>query len=376
MSQSTPPPFIFYSQSSLTMPDGSVVVESITITSSLSPTIVYIPTTRPTNQQDPANGDHISTIAPIVGGVIGGFFGLLIIVAVIWFLLYVPSFYVYLHSFTFHRRRRQSYIYEQDETEPPRNTTNRKRRFELDVDTEPKPYQYGLVGQVNSSLINSPPASPTFAPPNNVNNHNNNLDASHGRQRSSLTPLMLSPSTTPTPAQSLPTTASSRPSTAGSAYPLRGGSSRPSTAGSGPNNQQQRPQSQLDHLDEFGVRPLSSQSHTGGSSWSRQSPQPPPVVAPHNWTSMAAASPPPEREGSPVSLKEPKRMLQIVNAPPSPTISIASTPDLHQFAEADLGEPPSSPLPPPSRKRPIIVHQDAGSVEPAVIVTAPPSYDG
>jgi hypothetical protein len=87
MSQSTPPPQVYVSQSSYTMADGEVTVQLETITSSVSPTVVYVPTFVPANSQ--SGGNHLTTIAPILGGVIGGFVTLVSIVGLIWFCLYV-----------------------------------------------------------------------------------------------------------------------------------------------------------------------------------------------------------------------------------------------------------------------------------------------
>jgi hypothetical protein len=88
--QTTPPPTVYTTSSSSTMADGSVTVQLETITSSLSPTVVYVPTIMPTTQGS-GGGNRLSTIAPIVGGVIGGFFGLISIVGLIWFFLYVST---------------------------------------------------------------------------------------------------------------------------------------------------------------------------------------------------------------------------------------------------------------------------------------------
>ena len=84
MSQSTPPPEVYVSSTSYTMPDGRVTVQLETITSSVSPTVVYVPTFVPAGQQ---GGNRLTTVAPIVGGVIGGFFALVGIVGLFWFCL-------------------------------------------------------------------------------------------------------------------------------------------------------------------------------------------------------------------------------------------------------------------------------------------------
>ncbi|KAJ6622886.1 hypothetical protein B0H10DRAFT_863196 [Mycena sp. CBHHK59/15] len=123
-----------------------------TITSSQSPSVVYVATTVPVQTQaTQSNNDSSSSsnIGAIVGGVVGGFFGLLGIALVIWFVM--------------KRRRRWDDIFDKEDADiaPPRR--QRTDRFSLDADVrvEPKPYQYGLVGQSPSPGAGiSPPNSP------------------------------------------------------------------------------------------------------------------------------------------------------------------------------------------------------------------------
>ncbi|KAF7322268.1 hypothetical protein HMN09_00004200 [Mycena chlorophos] len=197
LSLSTPPPTSFTTQSTTTLPNGQVSTITEVITSSLSPSIVYVnPTPGDSNDQTTQNntdGSNSPRIAPIVGGVVAGFFGLIGIVLIIWFIL--------------KRRRRWDDIFDQELPTQP------SKRFSLDAALdEPKPYQYGLVGHTRSP----PPLSATPTPPSPP------LTPGRG-----LAPLMM-PMTVSQPGLSAGTSLSlSRPSTAGSMRPLHSPSSPP-----------------------------------------------------------------------------------------------------------------------------------------------------
>ncbi|KAJ7073930.1 hypothetical protein C8F01DRAFT_4816 [Mycena amicta] len=187
LSMSTPPPVTITSQSASTLANGQVTVVTQVITSTPPPSIVYVPPTPSAGQQAQENTDGSSSshIGPIVGGVLAGFFGLLGIVLIIWFII--------------KRRRRWDDIFDQEFPQQP------SKRFSLDADigTEPKPYYYGLVGHTRSP----PPASPS---PQSL---------PHSLPQHHLAPLSL-PTTVSQPGLSAGTTMSSRPSTAGSMRPL------------------------------------------------------------------------------------------------------------------------------------------------------------
>ncbi|KAG6907080.1 hypothetical protein DXG01_010652 [Tephrocybe rancida] len=179
----TSTPSVITTQSTSTQGNGSVVVQTITQTPSPSNTIAV-------NNKDGSSPN----IAPIVGGTVGGFFGLIAIVALIWFIL--------------RRRRRWDDIFEKEENDiiaAGARGGMYPARFSLDVDPEPKPYQYGLVGQAIAPSAASPPNSPPMRASAGAGNI-------HHARTTSLTPL--NPVTASNP------TLSSRPSTGGSTQPL------------------------------------------------------------------------------------------------------------------------------------------------------------
>ncbi|KAJ7766684.1 hypothetical protein B0H16DRAFT_1522209 [Mycena metata] len=181
----TPPPSTITTSSATTLANGQVSEVFQTITSSPPVSTFFVGPTAHVAQDN--NGRSSSPrLGAILGGIVGGFFGLLIVALGIWYLM--------------KRRRRWDDIFEKDidAAQSPRPN----KRFSVDAEIEPKPYQYGLVGQTKSptvgiSLSGSPPPS------------------SH----SNLAPLLL-PTTPSTPGPSA-TTMSSRPSTANSMRPLR-----------------------------------------------------------------------------------------------------------------------------------------------------------
>ena len=371
ISQSTPPPVVITSETPYTRADGSIIIHWQTITSTLPATPVYVPTVVPVSQQNINSNARPVNLGPVIGGVVGGFFGLIGIVAVLWFFLSVLlpflCFNMLNTRLTFFRRKRPSWgdIFEAEDSyipTPIRSARDKKRRVEFDMDVQPKPYQYGLVGQVQTTTLSSPPGSPTSTSPP-LSSH---PPSWHGRQRSSLTPLLL-PSSASTPGNSMPTTASSRPSTAGSMYPVRPPSQHASAT---------RPAT-----EEFGTRPMSYPSQSQNANWRRAS-HPTPVTG---WNAMddrpySTISDGPNRRGSPVSFQEPRRPLHIVNAPLS-TISLDSTAPDSPLQQNEAGSPQlPSPLGPNSGGPPrmSVLHDNVRHGEPEVVVTAPsapPSYE-
>ena len=75
--------------SSTTLADGSVVQTVVTVVTTSPPTPVYVPTVTsvadPSLQSDAPPGSG-TDVAPIVGGVLGGFLGLVAIVGSLWWL--------------------------------------------------------------------------------------------------------------------------------------------------------------------------------------------------------------------------------------------------------------------------------------------------
>lgn len=239
-------------------------------------------------------------------------------------------------------RRRRSWddIFEKDDGAI---NSDHHRRFSLDMEenVEPKPYQYGIVGQVTPPAV-SPPQSPSLPPT---------------LRRSSMTPLTLN----------LPNTPSAPGHSVGSSAPP---SSRPSTAGS---------------MQPLQSRPSASQSHSHNSSLNS------PAFSVGQWNANSAAIPledlhrPAEdflaRSGSPTSLQE-QRRLQIVNPPLSP--SPPPTPQQTNFFGMASGSSDPNPNPnniqqdgkgrfvlnPPGE--PVVVHRDGGRLDSGSVL--PPAY--
>ncbi|KAH7929637.1 hypothetical protein BV22DRAFT_1191859 [Leucogyrophana mollusca] len=335
LSQSTPPPSTFTQAASTTLSDGEVVQTVVYFTSTYAPTDVYIPSTVPNpSLQANQNSGSGTNVAPIVGGVVGGFVGFVALVGALWFLC--------------RKRRTWDDIFEkeafrdEDELEPHPVLRDRSR---LDMSAEPKPYQYGLVGHVSAPIgvsSSTPPSSPR---PSTTLNHPSFTASSsaHSRHTSnmSLTPLLHSGGAS----SPVPSRASSRPSTAGSVQTMQGQPTQrqvSATASSG-----------------TGARTLSmvsTQASGSASSATRASPTPLGQWSP-NMDTIGAFDPLTHRTGSPMPVAE-RRILQIANdAPSSPTSTIAGERRPSSFAAA-------SPLPTktsqPSRASAIIMHTDAG----------------
>lgn len=85
--QSTPPPSTLVEAYSTTLADGSVVQTLVTVITTPSPTSVYVPTSiaNPSLQSD-SSQESGTNVAPIVGGVLGGFLGLIAVVGSLWWL--------------------------------------------------------------------------------------------------------------------------------------------------------------------------------------------------------------------------------------------------------------------------------------------------
>ncbi|KAI0629525.1 hypothetical protein C8Q77DRAFT_1235695, partial [Trametes polyzona] len=154
VSISTPPPTVIISAFPSTLSDGSVVIAYSTSTSTLPPTPVFIPTSLAGDEgHDHPHSISGDDVGPIVGGVLGGFFGLIGIVALLWFIW----------------RKRES-LRERYTPPPTRDYDStlyspRPRRGKGSSPPpglEPKPYEYGLVGRPPStpSYCSSPGASP------------------------------------------------------------------------------------------------------------------------------------------------------------------------------------------------------------------------
>ncbi|KAJ7481107.1 hypothetical protein B0H11DRAFT_2024216, partial [Mycena galericulata] len=263
ISLSQPTPFVTTSQSATTLANGQITIVPETIMFTPPPSTIYInPSTTAASDQTQNNTDSSSSphIGVIVGSAVGGFFGLLGLALIIWFIM--------------KRRRRWDDIFDKEDSVP------RGKRFSLDAEVEPKPYQYGLVGQTRSPSVGiSPPSSPpAFSPP--------------GRQHT-LSPLYL-PTSASTPGPSA-TTMSSRPSTAGSMRPLRD----PPPPGSPPVNSGHT----HNHTTSSGSSTSVHIAPAMPSHWGHHSP------------SLSAGQEYFERPGSPTSVRdyEPQRRLHLAN---------------------------------------------------------------
>ncbi|KAF7363965.1 hypothetical protein MSAN_01054900 [Mycena sanguinolenta] len=276
-SLSTPPPVTFESSVPVTLGNGQVSVVEQTFTSQPPASTVYVPLST-SGLVAQTNDDHSSQIGPIVGGVLGGFFGLISLVLILWYLV--------------KRRRRWDDIFDKEDSSysPGRRPT---KRWSLDADMDPKPYQYGLVGQTSSpslpslgisSALESPPHTSGVSPSSQLprtNTHN--------------LPPLLTPTSASTPGLSA-TTLSSRPSTAGSMLPSSGTHKPTSSDGSST------------HI-----------SPAVPSQWGHHSPSP---------STDQAYLDHPERSGSPTSMREwePQRRLQLVNLGDDESITSPITP--------------------------------------------------
>jgi len=212
------------------------------------------------------NDNARSNSVPIIGGVVGGFLGLIILVGLLWCLI--------------RRQRRWNDTFElDDDIYSVQNMKGRHRRFDLDGEVDPKPYQYGLVGYTTSPPAGgSPPGSPPLLS-TNIDDANFFSAPSHGRRPSSTVPLLLSPSIS-TSGPNIETAVSS---TDGSATLLQ-------------------PPTQHEFTRPNDLIRLSL----------------PVIVASRNPMADLASV---DSRGSPTSLREPRLTLRIVNTAFSPTMS-------------------------------------------------------
>ncbi|KAF9246238.1 hypothetical protein BU15DRAFT_70345 [Melanogaster broomeanus] len=272
----------------------------------------------PTLQSGTTQGSG-TNLAPIIGGVLGGFLGLIAIVASLWWLC--------------RRRRSWDDIFEKEELadDPwatPIPVRRERDRSNLDLSAEPRPYQYGLVGHViPPAASGSPPSSPRLSGSTN----RMSLAGVHSRHTSS------------------------------SAIPLLSGmSSRPSTTGSTQTTKSQPTHRTLASDTQLGPRPLTmlSQSSSTAPLIDTRSSQTSATL--RTWspnTDELGALDPLVRTGSPVLIAE-QRTLQIANdGPASPIDTIAA----------------GGPSGIASRSRSVIVHTDGGRVREDSL-TEPPAY--
>jgi len=207
----TTPSTTYTTSSATTLADGSIAYTVVTVTSTGTPSAIYVPTSvAATSQSSPVVSSHSNVaLAPIIGGTVGGVVGLSALIGIIWLIW---------------RRRRYNFddLFDNGPEDTPAFPVKRAKSRTLDLASEPKPYQYGLVGAStppmsadhhSQSTADPSPLSPTLAGHTNTTSSN-----AHGLNNS-LAPLTVTGATL-APGPSQPQTASSRPSTSGSMQPL------------------------------------------------------------------------------------------------------------------------------------------------------------
>ncbi|KAG2150739.1 uncharacterized protein EDB93DRAFT_1141923 [Suillus bovinus] len=352
--ETTPAPTIITQSSSTTLTNGDVVATLITTTSTLPASSVYVPSViaNPTvTSTENASGSG-TDVAPIVGGVLGGFVGLIAIVGALWYLC----------------RRRRSWddifdreALEDEEFDSP-VAVRRDRDRTLDLGAEPKPYEYGLVGHVTP-----PPGS--GSPPSISQSHHPSFSTSVGSNHSrntSVTPLL---------------GISSAPGNASKAS-ISGSMQAAQTAAA---QRHLSATSQSTSQSSMGPRSLSVVSTNSATPLLDGSG--PSALSSSNRVDELGAFDPLNRTGSHTSVID-RRVLQIINDDPqlpkpsaSPAVVPARIP-----APALAPAPASSSVParPPGKRAPrrrrsnsVVVHTDAGLISPnsgGATSNEPPPY--
>ncbi|KAG1762662.1 hypothetical protein EDD22DRAFT_969880 [Suillus occidentalis] len=335
--ETTPAPSIITQSSSTTLSNGDVIATVITTTSTLPASSVYVPSviSSPSVTSTQSGGGSGTDVAPIVGGVVGGFVGLVVIVSVLWYLC--------------RRRRSWDDIFERealgdDEFDSPVAVRRDRDRARLDLGAEPKPYQYGLVGRVTPPPgSGSPPSTPRQSHPS----FSASVASTHSRN-TSITPLL---------------GMSSAP----------GNASKASISGSMQGSQNAAAQRHLSatsqSTSQSSVAPrslsvVSTSSATpllGGSGSSSQSLS--------NRVDELGAFDPLNRTGNPAPVID-RRVLQIINDNPqlpkpsaSPVLVPVPVP-IPTPSSSTPARPPGKRAPRRRRANSVVVHTDAGLVSP------------
>ncbi|KAG2146224.1 hypothetical protein DEU56DRAFT_909904 [Suillus clintonianus] len=334
----TPSPSIITQSSSTTLSNGDVVATVITTTSTLPPSSVYVPSVISNPTATSSNQSSSGTnVAPIIGGVVGGFVGLIVIVSALWYLC--------------RRRRSWDDIFEREalgdeEFDAPIAVRRDRDRNRLDLGAEPKPYQYGLVGRVTPPPgSGSPPSTPRQSHPS----FSASVASTHSRN-TSITPLL---GTSSAPGNA------SKSSTSGSTQGVQTLALRHLSA-----------TSQSTSQSSMGPRSLSVVS-TGSSSTPLLDGSGSSSLSSSNRVDELGSFDPLNRTGSPAPVID-RRVLQIINdVPQSPQPSAAPAPS--SSAPAQL---PGKKAARRRRSNSVVVHTDAGLVSPNVGGTSnePPPY--
>ncbi|KIK37932.1 hypothetical protein CY34DRAFT_25830 [Suillus luteus UH-Slu-Lm8-n1] len=350
--ETTPAPSIITQSSSTTLSNGDVIATVITTTSTLPASSVYVPSVisspSVTSTQSGGGGGSGTDVAPIVGGVVGGFVGLVVIVSVLWYLC--------------RRRRSWDDIFEREalgdsEFDSPVAVRRDRDRARLDLGAEPKPYQYGLVGRVTPPPgSGSPPSTPRQSHPS----FSASVASTHSRN-TSVTPL-LGMSSAPGNASKASISGSMQASQNAAAQ-------RHLSATSQSTSQSSVAPRSLSVVSTSSATPL-----LGGSGSSSQSLG--------NRVDELGAFDPLNRTGNPAPVID-RRVLQIINDNPqlpkpsaSPTLVPVPVP-IPTPSSSTPARPPGKRAPRRRRANSVVVHTDAGLVSPDLSGTTsnePPPY--
>ncbi|KAH9048565.1 hypothetical protein EDB84DRAFT_201810 [Lactarius hengduanensis] len=145
----TPSPIVVTEEASSTLGNGVVTVITVISTSTPPPSVVALSTSIVATPSQSQGSKSSIAIAPIVGGAVGGFSFLVIVVVAVWLLL-----------------RKCCGPSESDVDDeivfPYPVTRDRDHAQDLDLSHEPKPYVYGLVGgSTRGAAVMAPQSSPS-----------------------------------------------------------------------------------------------------------------------------------------------------------------------------------------------------------------------
>ncbi|KAG0701758.1 hypothetical protein DFH29DRAFT_543634 [Suillus ampliporus] len=313
---STPSPTIITQEFSTTLSNGVVVPTVITTTSTPPPSSVYSPSVISSPTVTGTQSGSGTDVAPIVGGVVGGFVGLIAIVSALWYLC--------------RKRRSWDDIFEREalrdeESDSPIAVRRERDRNRLDLGAEPKPYQYGLVGH-----IKAPPGSGSLS----------GTEGDHSRN-TSISPLL---GTGAAPEKA------SRPSATGSLQAVQTPAAQRQSAAS--------------QSSSMGPRSLSMVSTSSSAPLIDASAS----LASSSRVDELGQFDPLNRTGSPTPVID-RRVLQIINDDPQSPKS-----DVVPSAVASARLPGKSA--PKRRRSSVVVHTDAGQVSANLGGTSnePPPY--
>lgn len=349
----TPSPSVITQSSSTTLSNGDVIATVVTTTSTLPVSSIYVPSviSSPTPSSTQSGSGSGTDVAPIVGGVLGGFFGLIVLVSALWYFC--------------RRRRSWDDIFEQealgdDEFDSPIALRRDRNRNKLDLSAEPKPYQYGLVGHVTP-----PPGSGSLSSAHQSHNpsFSNSVASTHSRN-TSVTPLL--------GISSAPGNAS-KASISGSMHATQTAAAQRHLSATSQSTSQSSmgPRSASVVSTSNSATPLLDVSGSSSASSS-------------NRVDELGAFDPLNRTGSPAPVID-RRVLQVISDDPQsskPSASSAPVPvpvptPTPASSSSAPARPPRKRAPKAKRSNSVVVHTDAGLVSPSTGGTTanePPPY--